>query len=222
MKIPFTIEQFLKVFKEYNSIVFPTQIFLYLLAFVAVYFSLKRSTVSAKVITAILSFFWLWMAIIYHLIFFTEINKAAYLFAILFVFQGLLFLFLGVLKNKFFFKLQFNIRGITGVALIIYSLIIYPILGYKFDHVYPSSPTFGLPCPTTIFTLGILLWTNLRQNLVILFIPLLWSIIGYSAAYYLHIYEDAGLIVSGFLVFTIAVIERKGIRNKQYKALYPH
>jgi hypothetical protein len=74
--------------------------------------------------------------------------------------------------------------------------VIYPLLGYFLGHVYPSSPTFGLPCPTTIFTIGTLLLAGKTPRAVFI-IPLLWSVIGFKAAISLGAEEDTFLLLSG-------------------------
>jgi hypothetical protein len=81
----------------------------------------------------------------------------------------------------------------------LYSFVIYPILGYLFGHVYPKNPTFGLPCPTTIFTFGLLLWTDKIVPKYVLVIPSIWSLIGFVAALFLGIKEDYGLLIAGVL-----------------------
>jgi hypothetical protein len=55
------------------------------------------------------------MGIVYHLVFFTAINKAAYLFGGLFIIQGILFLIYGVLQNKLSFHFQRDKYGITVI-----------------------------------------------------------------------------------------------------------
>lgn len=210
MKLPFTVEQFLEIFKNYNQSVYPMQIVLYLLATVAIFLSIRKKRHSSRIINAILAFLWLWMGVVYHLVYFSQINKAAYLFGSIFILQGLLFLYLGVFNDKLSYKIKAGAFGFTGALLVIFALIIYPILGYSFGHIYPASPTFGLPCPTTIFTFGILLWHDKRLPFTILIIPLLWSIIGFFAALKLGIREDTGLLIAGILGFTmIALGNRK-------------
>lgn len=157
MKIPFTSEQFFQVFKNYNLAVFPMQFFLYFLVFVIIYFVLKFNPKSDKIISLLLAFLWFWMGMVYHITFFSAINKIAYVFGGLFIIQGVLFIVLGTFQNKFSFHFKKDKYGVTGMILILFSLIIYPLLGYLLGHIYPSSPTFGLPCPTTIFTFGMLL-----------------------------------------------------------------
>jgi len=197
MQFPFSIEDFLNVFKNYNESVFPLQIILYLIAFICVYLLFRRKENSNKFIASALSFFWLWIGIVYHIIFFSTINKAAYIFGILFIVQGILFAFYGVIKDSFTFEYKKSLFNYAGIIFIAYALIIYPVLGHLFGHQYPYSPTFGLPCPTTIFTFGILLFTNKKISLLLLTIPFVWSLIGTMAALKLSIYEDYGLLIAG-------------------------
>lgn len=207
MNPPFTIEQFLEVFKNYNQVVFPAQLVLYLISGVAIYLVLKPNTKSDKVISFILTVLWMWMGIVYHIVFFTAINKAAYLFGGLFIIQGILFFVFGVLKNKLSVKFQFNTYGIIGLTMVFFSLIVYPILGYGLGHIYPASPSFGLPCPTTIFTFGMLLCTRKKIPIALLIIPVVWSAIGFAAAFSLGIIEDIGLAIAGGL-FSVSILFR--------------
>ena len=206
MKLPFTIEQFIEVFKTYNTTVFPMQFIFYLLALIAIYLSVRKNTLSDKIISTILSFFWLWMGIVYHLIFFTSINKGAYIFGALFILQGALFMWKGVFQNQLSFQLLKNKKGITGVILILFALLIYPLIGYFLGRVYPASPTFGLPCPTTIFTFGTLLFIKGKCPVIILVIPFLWSIIGFTAAISLGITEDSSLLISAIIAGVFSVV----------------
>lgn len=199
MKLPFSTEQFLEVFQNYNLAVWPAQIILWLLAILVIILAIRPRSFSGKYISGVLAFFWLWMGIVYHLMHFTEINKGAYLFGGLFIIQGILFGIVGVWQNKLAFQFKPNLFGLTGGLLLLYALIIYPLLGYALGHAYPASPTFGLPCPTTIFTFGILLWTDKKLPFFLLIIPLLWSLIGFMAAASLGIKEDIGLLIAGLL-----------------------
>ncbi len=212
MKTPFTPEQFFEVFKEYNEAVSSAEIILYLLSFVAIYLAIRPSSKSDHIICSILAFFWIWMGTVYHLIFFTAINKAAYIFGAAFILQSILFLIYGVIKNKLSFRFHPDIYGVTGIILILFALIIYPVLGYFLGHVYPSSPTFGLPCPTTIFTFGILLICDKNCPVAILIIPFVWSLIGFTAAINFGILEDTGLLIAGLLSITLLIS-----KNRKYK-----
>jgi hypothetical protein len=213
MNLPFTTEQFLSVFQQYNQAVWPLQVFFNLLALAAVALTIKTFSSSSKIISGILAFLWFWIGIAYHFAFFASINPGAYVFAVANILQGLLFLFYGVLRSQLRFSYRTNAYSIVGGVFILYALLAYPILGYHLGHVYPQSPTFGLPCPTTIFTLGLLLWTNARVPKQVLVIPFLWSVVGFSAAVNMGIREDTGLLVTG-LVTTILIIIRDRSGNK--------
>jgi hypothetical protein len=163
-----------------------------------------------------LGFLWLWIGVVYHLIHFTSINNAAYIFGVLFILQGFIFIYAGIVKDHLSFNYQTNIYGITGAVFLLYALILYPVLGHLFGHIYPKSPTFGLPCPTTIFTFGLLLWTDKKIPKYVLVIPFLWSIVGFSAAVNLKVYEDFGLLVAGIIgTVLILLSERKTKKIEQ-------
>lgn len=207
MEFPFTTEEFLNIFKTYNQSVFPLQIVFNLLALYLVYLIFKAKSYSSKLIAGTLTFFWLWIGIVYHLLFFTGINKAAYFFGALFIVQGILFFIFGFYQNRFSFSYKKDLYDITGIIFLAYALIIYPILGQVLGHQYPNSPTFGLPCTTTIFTFGVLLFSVKRIPFYTILIPLIWSIIGFGAALNLSIYEDFGLLIAG-IIGTILIVSK--------------
>lgn len=207
--MPFTTKQFLDIMGLYNNSVWPLQIVFNVLALIMIFLLFKNSKADNKFINACLGFFWLWIGIAYHLVFFTQINNAAYAFGVLFIIQGLLFLYFGIVKDWLQFKVRADWLGILGGFFVLYALIIYPILGYSFGHTFPRNPTFGLPCPTTIFTFGILLFTIKRVSWYLIIIPFMWSLIGFSAAIQLTIFEDFGLGIAGICGFVVLLITNK-------------
>jgi hypothetical protein len=214
MNIPFTIDQFFQIIREYNTSIFPMQIVLNILALTSIILAIKRRNYSNKFISITLGFFWLWMGIVYHFIFFTKINPAAFVFALFFVLQGIIFIYYGAIKNRLSLGFRKDWIGMVGLLFIIYALLVYPILGILFGHTYPDNPTFGLPCPTTIFTFGVLLWTIKRVPFYFVIVPFLWSIIGLSAAINLRVYEDFGLIVAGVIGLILLIINNKKINQQ--------
>ena len=67
-------------------------------------------------------------------------------------------------------------------------------------HGYPRSPSFGVaPCPTTIFSFGLLRLTSAKVPRSVLVIPFLWSLLGFTASFLLGVPEDIGLVVAGVL-----------------------
>jgi hypothetical protein len=177
----------------------PWQIVLVLPALGAIILAVKPSRVSGKVIAVILAFLWLWAGAIYHLLFFSRINTLAPHFAALFIVQAILFLYEGVAANRLSFGAKWDLRGMCGALLVIFALIIYPVIGHNLGQIYPAQPTFGAPCPTTIFTFGLLLWTNKKVPFYLLIIPFLWSLVGISAAVTMGVKEDFGLPLAAMI-----------------------
>jgi hypothetical protein len=212
MRLPFTTDQFLDVFARYNVAVWPAQLFVYLLGVLCIVLALRRATHSSRIISLILSLLWLWMGVVYHFLFFSKINQAARVFGSMFILQSLVFIYLGVITRKLWFHFARDVFGIGGTVLLAYAFIIYPALGYLVGHKYPASPTFGLPCPTTIFTFGILLWAKPIVPEYVLILPLVWSFVGFFAALSLNIPEDVGLLAAGIAGTMLIVLRNTRAR----------
>ena len=210
MKIPFTVEQFFDLFGTYNTAIWPVQVLAYVLGIVALALAFRESKLSTRIVSGILALFWIWMGIFYHIIHFTVINPAAWIFGIVFVLQGLLFLLVGTIFQRLAFRFILKPLPIIGACFILYAIVIYPLLGISLGHSYPRSPMFGVaPCPTTIFTFGVLLWAIKPVPAYLLVIPLLWSIVGMSAAVNLRVPQDYGLVVAGVLGTALILIQNR-------------
>lgn len=207
--MPFSPQEFFAVFSRYNTAVWPAQAALLALGLLAAYLAFRPRPWSHRVVAASLAMLWMWMGVVYHLHFFRLINPAALLFGLLFLAQAALLLWRGVVRDRLRFQAPHTWRGVAGAVLIVYAFVVYPLLGRMFGHVYPASPTFGLPCPTTIATLGILLWAAGPVPIGPAVIPVLWSAIGSSAAFRLDVYEDLGLAVAGVLMLIVLAVERR-------------
>ena len=198
MTPPFSTEQFLSVFRLYNTSIWPGQILLNALGILAIILCCRKN-VDSVAISLFLAGLWLWTGIVYHIVFFSLINPAAFIFGGLCVVQGALFIYYGVVRRAISFAYRRDLKGMTGALLLVYALIVYPVIGYFLGHAYPYAPTFGAPCPATIFTFGLLLWTTSRVRGYLVTIPFLWTLVGSSAALHLGIREDIGLLISGVL-----------------------
>ena len=203
--LPFDAHQFFEAFARYNAAVWPAPIALELAALVAVVLALRPAARSDRVIGAILGGLWLWTGGVYHLGFFRPINPAATVFGALFVLEGVLLVIAGR-QGRLHFAWTRTTVGSGGAALIVFALVIYPILAYVLGHRFPATPTFGLPCPTTILTLGLLLWAAPPRPWSVLVIPLAWSALGASAAVQLGVWEDFGLVAAGGLTLALMLL----------------
>jgi hypothetical protein len=197
--MPFTQEEFFEIFVSYNESIYPVQ-FVFMLIASAIAAATLRSGGVGRAGAGFLAVLWLCSGIVYHLIFFSSINRAAYLFGVAFIGQACVLFYAGFIKGLIRFRFRPGAYGYTGFFLIVYSLIVYPAIGYFGGRAYPANPTFGAPCPTVIFTLGLLLLNAKRVPLYIWALPLLWSVIGSTAAFVFDVSEDIGLLAAALSV----------------------
>lgn len=206
--IPFTSEQFFNVFRQYNEAVWPSQFVLYAVALLAVVLAARTERWARRGAIVALASLWLWSGIVYHLLFFRAINPAATLFGIVFVAQAGLLVWTGVARADLRMRWRPDARGLLGATLIGYALIGYPLIGWLLGQRFPASPTFGLPCPTTIFTLGILAWARRPMPRRLLVIPVLWAVVATQVAVSFEIWEDLGLTLAA-VVASIGLFHRR-------------
>ena len=194
--IPFGPAEFLAVFARYHAAVWPAPLVLLAIGLAMPAVARRRSMGAARLVLGALALLWAWMGAVYHLGFFRAINPAALIFGGMFLLQASLFAAAAVGRSVPRFGRPLDARSITGFVLLAYALLICPALGAMAGHGYPAGPSFGLPCPTTIFTFGLLLLGEGALRLRLLAVPLVWSAIGTVAALSLGMVEDLGLLAA--------------------------
>jgi len=198
--LPFTREQFFAVFADYNRAVWPAQVLAYLLALAALGLLLRRPPAAERVMPSLLAMMWGWTGIAYHALFFAAINPAARAFAALFVLQALLFAQVA-LQGGMRFAGRRGARAAWGWLLVAYAAVAYPLLGMATGHAWPGLPMFGVtPCPLVLFSFGVLLLAQPPLPRRLLVVPLLWALVGGSAAFLLGVPQDWPLLIGGLVV----------------------
>jgi Family of unknown function (DUF6064) len=195
--MPFTVEQFFDLFARYNQALWPWQLLALAAGLVVVALLCLETRTSAAVTLAILSAMWLVNGVGYHWLYFATINPAARVFAAVFVLQALVFAGAIVLWPDIRFRVTSGAASIFGAACIVYAVAVYPALGWLAGHRYPAMPMFGVaPCPTTLFTIGVLLQSPWSAARWLVAIPALWAAIGASASFLLGVPQDYALFVA--------------------------
>jgi hypothetical protein len=198
------------VFAAYNTAVWPAPVVAYALGIVAVVVVLRGGHVADRLVAAVLALLWLWTGIAYHWLAFAAVNRAAWVFGALFVAEAVLLVWFGIVRGPLQFRCRPDLNGIVGLLLVVYAAILYPLAGHASGHDYPAMPMFGItPCPVTIFTLGLLLLARAARWPVII-IPVLWSLIGGTAAFLLNVPQDWLLLFSGPLAVILLWRARGG------------
>jgi hypothetical protein len=196
--LSFSLEEFLLVLESYNLDIWPLQIIAYVLILLVLFISLKPTKYSAKIVLVVLSFFWLFTGIVFCFIYWAPSHIFGYIFGIFCTVQGLLFLY-SITRSDITISSPNKTYTFIGILFVLYAIIGYQVFGYYLGHIYPKFFAVGLvPCPTTIFTLGIFLIINKKVPIKYFIIPLMISLGGFLAAYN-GIYEDMGLIIAGIL-----------------------
>jgi hypothetical protein len=196
--LPFTTEQFFAVFATYNDAIWPIQIIAYLIAVVTAALAWhSNSAASRRLILSLLALMWGWTGVAYFWLHFLVLTPMALVFGALFVFQAVLLAYTAVSRKSSGFRPSRGASRALAVALIVYSMVVYPAIGLWTGHALGELPMLGVtPCPVTIFTFGILL-LDARVPPILLPIPVLWSLVGGTGGFLLGVPQDWVLFFSG-------------------------
>jgi hypothetical protein len=213
MLMPFTPHQFYDVFRIYNEVVWPAQLLLVGFGLLGILLVMRPRPWSHSVVSGILAALWVWLAVIYHFVLFAQINPLAYAFSAISLAGAVIFVWEGIVRRRLQFEWTGGYRSWIGALLIAFALLVYPAWSWAAGHAYPYMPTFGLPCPTTLYTVGLLSFAVAPYPRSPHVVPILWSVIGAQAAFFLSVPQDLSLIVAG-LVGIWLVLRRSRIRGK--------
>jgi hypothetical protein len=220
MALPFTHDQFLAVFGDYNRALWPVAALLWLATAVAVFRLFRPGSNGSRLVAAVLTVQWAWAGVVYHLVFFRRINPAATLFGLGFLLQAMLLLWRGTLRHRLVFVPGRSVRARLGLGLVVYALV-YPGVGLLLGLQYPRLPTFGVPCPSTILTAGLLLLAPRHEARILGVIPLGWAGVAGSAALVLGIRADLVLVLAGILLAAYILSPAPGGRPAAGEAVRP-
>jgi len=198
MTLPFTPDEFFDVLATYNQQLWPYALGLWLLTLYAV-IAMTRATPRGPLMPAVLALHWAWSGLAYHAAFFSTVNPAAWLFAGLFLVEAGLLFWYGVIGRRLRPAGGLSVRTALSWGLIVYALV-YPAFARAEGRVFPRLPTFGVPCPTTILTVGFLLAAGRSLPRVVAVIPIMWAFAGGSAAFLFGVRADVMLVAAGIVL----------------------
>lgn len=206
--MPFTPEHFLAVFEAYNRALWPLAALLWLLAVASAVALARRRDRARRFICAQLVVQWVWPAVAYHAVFFTRINPAAWIFSGLFLLEGGLLLWHGAIRDRLRFSATTPLRHVVAWTLIVYGLA-YPAIARLAGLEFPRLPTFGVPCPATVMTIGFLIAADPPIPLAIALVPLIWTVIGGSASFLMGVEADLMLPAAGLALTASMLAARR-------------
>ena len=211
-----TITRILESFASYNQAVWPVQPVLMAVAIGVVALALKDVPWRARTISGLLAVLWVWMAVVYQ---WTVVGGAiGKSFAVLFLAQAALLLFFGFSSRGIHFRPQGDLLGFAGSFMVACALMIHPVISIRVGHGFPAFPTFGLPSPTIIFTLGVLLWAKPRAHESLFVVPVLWTIASVPSMLTLLAAQDWLLAIAVLSATTFILWQRQVARLNQVAA----
>ncbi len=199
MTLPFTPDEFFGVLAAYNQRLWPYALGLWVLSLCAVIAMVHAGPGRPRLMPAVLALHWAWSGLAYHAAFFSTINPAAWLFAGLFLVEAVLLICYGVVARRLPLAGGPSVLKPLSWGLIVYALL-YPAIARAEGLVFPSLPTFGVPCPTTILTIGFLLAAERPVPRVVAVIPIMWAFVGGSAAFLFGVHADLILLAAGVVL----------------------
>ena len=196
--LPFTADVLFASVAVYNRSQWPIHLLAFLLALAAIALTLRPVPHGDRAIAAILTAAWLWTGIGWFYVHFATIDFSAPLYAALFVLEGLLLAWTGLVRDGISFRFRADLSGWTGLALAAAALVGYPLADALAGPGWPGVRLVGLaPGPTAVFTLGLLLLAEGRTPLRLAVLPLLWTLVAGATGWVLGIPQDQALPLAG-------------------------
>ena len=203
MNLPFTHDQFLDLFAAYNGVYWPLVAALWLVTMAALV-ALGMRRLGPRLAAALLGVHWA-LSAVYHLVYFVTINPAARLFGALFLVQAAVFAWFAIDGSGLRVTWGRRPHQVLSVALCAYA-VLYPFLGLATGLQWPRMPAFGVPCPTTLLTVGLLLGLAPKRHRGVSVIPVLWCLVAGTAAFQLGIRPDLALYMGAVLLALYVVL----------------
>jgi hypothetical protein len=200
----FSPRTYYRLFEIYNRAVWPLHI-VTLAAGVLILIRILR----ARALTVFLAVDWLFIAWFFQIKRYATIQWAAKWFAVGFVIEAALLIWIGVIQNRFRSNSPLRPAQICGAALFAFALLIEPLTGLLAGRPWLTMEVFGIaPDPTAVATLGIALFAGERVRAPLLIVPLLWCAISGATLWTLHAPDALVLPIAGIVAIALAVWNR--------------
>lgn len=196
--LPFTADVLFSSFEPYYGALWPLPILAPGLALALVLLTLRPVRHGDRAIGLLLALAWVWLGAGYFMAYFAAIDFAAPGYGLLFVLEGLLLAWAGVIRGRLAFRFTGDLFGWGGLVLALAAALAAPLGDALMGHGWGSARVVGLaPGPTAVFTLGMLLLEAGRTPLHLAVIPLLWTLVAGATAWIVGIPQDLALPVAG-------------------------
>lgn len=198
--LPYTAETLFALFDDYNSSIRPVPALAVFLAASIIMLVIRARQDRTQLVAGLLAGGWIWTGIVYHLVYFADINFAAPAYGAAFILQGTLLAWTGVFRRRIVLHFDKSGIGWAGIRLAVIAAIILPLIDWL-SGVGWSGIRLALIAPgvTAGFTLGILMMSKGPIPLHLAAIPILWTLVEGAHAWMLNIPQDYLLPLIGVI-----------------------
>ena len=162
-------------------------------------------TAASRAGLLLLAVAWIWVGAAWHLATFAGINFAAPLYGAFFVLQGALLAWAAA-RGRLGLRYRGQVRDRIALALAVAALVGYPLLDRWSGIPWPAVRLPGAdPCPTALFTLGILLLADRRSAAGLMVLPVLWTFVAGTTGWAVAIGRDQFLPLAGLVALVLAL-----------------
>lgn len=178
----FAPRTYYRLIERYNVEVWPLHVVTMATGAVILFLLVRRKN-AGRAIAALLAILWLWIAWAFHVQRYRTIFYPAGWLAALFVAEGLLLIWIGVVRNRFTLR-----PAMPAVALFMFAWLIQPAIGLLLGRPWTQLEVFGIaPDPTVAATLAVILAVDGRSKRVALMIvALLWAVFSGLTLWAMH------------------------------------
>lgn len=199
----FSPRTYYRLFELYNREVWPAQFVAIAAGVVILILAARRKPWSGRVVSVTLGVAWLWVAWGFHLQRYATINWAAKWFAVAFAVEGLL-----LICARLQIPSAMRATQWIGAGLFVFALVIEPVLGVVAGRSRTQIELIFLaPDPTTVGSLGALLFLGERFRAWLLIIPILWCAVSGATLWALNAPDALVLPVTGLLVLALVAAQ---------------
>jgi Family of unknown function (DUF6064) len=173
----FSPRTYYRLFELYNAALWPAQLPALALGLGLAVLLARGGPARTRWIGAVLAACWLWSGVAFLAWRYAKINWAADYFAWAFAAEAVLLLWAAVLGRQLTFEPPSDLAGRAGLAIVLGSVTVFPLLAPVLGRGWRSAEIFGLaPDPTAVATLGAVLLARGRRW-PLMAIPALWSLV---------------------------------------------
>ena len=174
----FAPQTYLRLMERYNQAVWPLQVAALILGAAIAVIVFYTPARQERVITAVVSAAWIWIAWAFHLQHYATIHWAAPLFAALFAGEAALLIWTGVIRGRLVYRVESGLIPAVGFGVFLFALVGQPVIAALLRQRWAQAEIFGTaPDPTVIGTMGLLLLAANRAFWQLLIIPAIWCAI---------------------------------------------